>query len=78
MKTKMLEEVLERVETWPKEAQEELAAIALEIEAGLGGSLYHATPEELAGINRGLKAARDGRFASEEEVEAIFAKARRT
>ena len=30
MKTKMLADVLERVELWPVEAQEELAEIALE------------------------------------------------
>ena len=77
MTAKMLKDVLERVETWPREAQEELAAIALEMDAGLGGGVYHATPEELAGIDRGLEAVREGRFASDEEVEAVFAKHRR-
>jgi predicted transcriptional regulator len=38
--------------------------------------VYHATPKELAGIDRGLKAAREGRLATDEEVEAIFAKHR--
>jgi hypothetical protein len=78
MTAKMLKDVLERVETWPQEAQEELAAIALEMDAGLGGGVYHATPEELAGIDRGLEAAREGRFATDKEVEAVFAKHRRT
>jgi predicted transcriptional regulator len=77
MTAKELREILQRVETWPKEAQEELAEIALEIEAGLRGGVYHATPEELEGIDRGLKAAREGRFATDEEVEAVFAKHRR-
>lgn len=72
-----LKEILQRVETWPKEAQEELAEIALEIEAALRGGTYHATPEELEGIDRGLKAAREGRFATEEEIESVFAKHRR-
>jgi len=40
------------------------------------GGVYHATPEELAGIDRGLKAAREGRLATDEEVEAILAKHR--
>ena len=35
MKAKILKDVLERVETWPEEAQTELAQIALEIDAGL-------------------------------------------
>ena len=77
MTAKILKDVLERIETWPREAQEELAAIALEIDAGLGGGVYHATQEELEGIDRGLEAVREGRFASDEEVEAVFAEHRR-
>ena len=68
---------MQRVETWPEQAQEELAQIALEIDAGLRGGTYHATSEELKGIDRGLKAAREGRFATYEEVQAIIAKHRR-
>lgn len=66
------------MEGWPQEAQEELAEIALEIDASLRGETYRATAEELAGIDRGLAAAREGRFATPEEVEAVFAKHRRT
>jgi len=77
MTAKVLKDVMERVETWPKEAQEELAEIALEIDAGLQGGVYHATPEELAGIDRGLRAAREGRFATDKQVAAVFAKHRR-
>jgi hypothetical protein len=47
MTTKALKNAMRRVETWPKEAQEELAEIALEIDAGLKGGVYHATAEEL-------------------------------
>jgi len=59
------------------EAQEELAELAAEIDARLKGRKYSATPDELAGIDRGLQAAREGRFATDEEVEAVFAKHRR-
>ena len=69
---------MQRVEAWPEAAQEELAEIALEIDARLRGGRFHATPEELAGIDRGLKAAHEGRFATEEQVEAVFAMHRRT
>jgi hypothetical protein len=69
---------MQRVESWPREAQEELAEIALEIDARLKGGEYHATPGELAGIDRGPKAAREGRFAADAEVEAVFAKHRPT
>jgi hypothetical protein len=77
MTTKALKDVMERVESWPDEAQNELAEIARELEVAMRGGLYHPTPEELAGIDRGLKAAREGRFATDEEVEAVFAKYRR-
>jgi predicted transcriptional regulator len=77
MTVKVLKEAMQRAESWPQEAQEELAEIALEIDARLKGGTYQATPDELAGIDRGLKAAREGRFATDAEVEAVFAKHRR-
>ena len=77
MTAKALNEALQRVESWPAEAQEELAEIALEIDAGLKGSVYRATLKELEGIDRGLKASREGRLATDAEVEAVFAKHRR-
>jgi predicted transcriptional regulator len=77
MTSKALKEVMRRVETWPSEAQDELAEIAREMEAAMGGGVYHASAEELAGIDRGLKAADEGRFASEADVERVFAKHRR-
>jgi hypothetical protein len=77
MKTAALARVLERVEAWPPEAQDELAEIALEIEAGMSGWEHEPTSSELAGIDRGLRAADAGRFATDQEVEAVFAKFRR-
>jgi ParB-like chromosome segregation protein Spo0J len=67
---------LDRVANWPEEDQEELAQIALEIEARRHG-VYHATPEELAAIDEALAAVGRGEIASEEAVEAVFAKYRR-
>jgi hypothetical protein len=61
--------VLERVPTWPEDRQQELAEVALEIEAELAGAEYEATPEELAAIDEGLS----GEAASDDEVEAAFA-----
>ena len=77
MTSKALKEILRRIETWPSEAKDELAEIAREMEVALRGGLYHASAEELAGIDRGLKAADEGRFASEADVERVFAKHRR-
>ncbi|HLJ01606.1 MAG TPA: hypothetical protein VKT76_17985 [Bradyrhizobium sp.] len=76
MTAKILKEVLERVETWPEEAQTALAQIALEIDAELGSGKYHATPKELSGIDRGLTAAREGRFATDDQVSRVFEKHR--
>ncbi|HZE54924.1 MAG TPA: hypothetical protein VE111_16865 [Bradyrhizobium sp.] len=76
MKTKKLAEVLERVEAWPPHVQNELAEFALELDAGFRDGEYEPTPEELAGIDRGLRAAAEGRFATDQQVEAVFAKFR--
>jgi hypothetical protein len=48
MKTKKLTEVLERIETWPPEAQNKFADIALELDAELCNGEDRPTPEELA------------------------------
>ncbi len=77
MKSKALDLVLERIEAWPREAQEELARIALDIEASLSDQDYVPTDAERAGIERGLRAASEGRFANDASVEAVFAKLRR-
>jgi hypothetical protein len=61
--------VLGRVPTWPEDRQQELAEVALEIEAELAGADYDATPDELAAIDEGLA----GEAASDEEVKAAFA-----
>jgi predicted transcriptional regulator len=76
MTAKILQEALRHVEDWPEAAQAELAEIAFEIEAGLATGTYHATPKELEGVDRGLKAAREGRFATDDQVKQIFRKLR--
>jgi hypothetical protein len=76
MISKVLQEVLRRAEDWPEAAQAELAEIALEIDAGLCSALYHATPKELDGIDRGLKAAREGRIATDDQVKQVLQRSR--
>ena len=68
--------VLSRVPRWPEEDQDELAQVALEIEARRHG-VYHATPEELQAVDDALAAVGRGEIATEEEVETVFAKYRR-
>ena len=69
-----VEAILARVPTWPDDRQQELAELALEIEAELAGDGYEATPDELTAIDEGLA----GEAASKEEIKAAFASFRQT
>ena len=62
-----IKELLQHVASWPEEDQEELAAVARDIEARRTG-VYRATPEELKSLD---DADRSG-IASEQDVEAAF------
>jgi hypothetical protein len=72
MKTKRLTEILERVESWPPEWQDQLAEIALDIDASLKDGIYQLSPEEIEAIDR----ARQSPLASDADVERAFAKFR--
>ena len=64
--------LLEQVEFWPPEDQEELAEYVRDIEARRTGA-YRATAEELQAIDE----AERGGIALNEEVEAAFCAFRR-
>jgi hypothetical protein len=70
-----LRNVFARGEQWSEQDQEELAQVALEIEARRHG-VYRATPEELRALDAAMAAVQRGDVASDEEVEAVFAKYR--
>jgi hypothetical protein len=64
MKTEKLAEVLERIEAWPPEMQNELAERALELDAEVRNGVYQSTPlarirglRDLAGIGKRRYAA---------------------
>jgi hypothetical protein len=65
-----------RAERWSDEEQEELAQAALEIEARRHG-VYPATDAQLKAIDEALAAVARGEFATDAQVEAVFAKYRR-
>jgi hypothetical protein len=71
----LTKKLLEDVETWPPEDQEELVAYALEIRGRRTG-VYRLSDDERAGIERGLADMRAGRFATDEQIAAIFQRAR--
>lgn len=64
-----LELVLDRVRNWPPERRAELAELAMEIDAELAGTAYHATRDELRAIDEGLA----GSTASDEDVQKAVA-----
>jgi predicted transcriptional regulator len=63
--------LLERVESWPTEDQEELAEVAREIESRRTG-IYRLSDEERRAVRAGMDDARRGDFATEEEIEEFY------
>jgi predicted transcriptional regulator len=70
MSPKTINEVLERAKTWPMADQETLAEFAREIESNRTG-VYALDAEEREAIERGLKEASSGKFASAEEMLSL-------
>lgn len=63
--------MLEQVQSWPEEDQEELADVAREIESRRSG-IYRLSEEERAAVRAGMAAARRGDFATEEEMDGFY------
>jgi predicted transcriptional regulator len=63
--------LLEQVQSWPIEDQEELAELAREIESRRTG-VYKLSEEERAAVRAGMEDARRGNFATEEEMEEFY------
>ena len=75
MITKALKDILIRIEAWPETAQDEAAATLQAIEEELRAP-YELTVADKEAIDRGLEAVRKGEIATDQEVEAVFAKYR--
>jgi hypothetical protein len=69
-------DLLERVRTWPEEAQDELVAAANQIEHELQGKDYHATQEELRTIDAAMVSIDADEIATDDEIRSAFAKFR--
>jgi predicted transcriptional regulator len=50
--------------------------MARDVEVNIADGEYELSERELAGIDRGLRAADEGRFASDQQVEAALARLR--
>ncbi len=70
-----LEILVERVSTWPEAAQAEFVQSMANIENKHLGA-YRLSEEERAAVRRGLEELKAGRFASEGEAAALFARYR--
>jgi hypothetical protein len=74
--SKNFKSAIERAETWPDWAKDELAELALEMDRELKAGTYRATSDELRKLDEALAAVGRGEVASVVEVEAVFAKHR--
>jgi predicted transcriptional regulator len=70
-----LNDLIEKAETWPEEARERLFHAAEVIERSLP-EVYVLSSEELQSIEEGLEDIRNGRIASDVEMETLFAQCR--
>jgi hypothetical protein len=69
MSKEHLKAILGRIATWPEERQQQLAELAVEIEAEMSDRPYEATLDELESIDEGI----EGEAAGEDEIDAAFA-----
>ena len=63
--------MLEQVQSWPEEDQEELAELAREIESRRTG-VYRLSDDERTAVRNGMDAANRGDFASDDEIEKFY------
>ena len=63
--------MLEQVQTWPEEDQEELADVAREIESRRSG-VYRLSDEERAAVRAGMDAARSGDVVPDDEIDEFY------
>jgi hypothetical protein len=69
-----LKNLLERVRNWPEAAQDELVAVANQIESEIQVKNYPATQEELRVIDAAIASIDGGEAATDAEIQAAFAK----
>ena len=70
MSTKV-KEMLQGIEAWPEEDQQELVEVARLIEARCTG-VYRLSDEERAAVRAGMQAARRGEFVPDDEMERFY------
>ena len=73
--TKLLQDVIDRVQQWPEERQDQAALVLLDLEAQQTGR-YRLTPEQVREVARIQQNLRDGTsgFATDETMAAFWRK----
>jgi predicted transcriptional regulator len=66
-----IDAIFERVKTWPIERQQDAAEMLLRMEEQ-GTDIYELSEEEEAEIKLTLAEAERGKFATDEEMKALF------
>ncbi len=71
MTKEQIEQIFERVRTWPLERQQDAAEMLLRMEEQ-NTYVYELSDEELAEIEEAEAEAERGEFATDEEMKALF------
>ncbi len=71
--TKLMQKAVETISILPEDRQDELARMLIHA-AVQGANPYVLTAEERSAVEGGLAEARRGEFASDQEVDAVYAK----
>ena len=66
-----VKDILQQVESWPQEDQQELADVARDIVARRA-EIYRLSDEERAAVRVGMEAARRGDFAPDNEIKEFY------
>jgi hypothetical protein len=72
-----LKELIERVQTWPEEVQEEVLEVLLAIEHGRI-TTYRLSEEDREALARSAKDVREGRLVADRQVSEFFERNRRS
>ncbi len=75
--TKLLEEAIEKIRELPNADQDEAAELLLNLAARANGRI-RLDDETRAAVREGRAQAQRGEFATEEEIAAVFNRARRS
>lgn len=73
--SKLLQDVIDRVQRWPEDRQDDAARLLLDFEAQQTGA-YRLTAEQVQQVERIQKQVRDGsmQFATDEQMDAFWKK----